>query len=497
MASTSTSNSINPSVTSSSSIDVASIVSGLMSVANRPLTTLQNSVAKNQAIISDMGVLKSKISTFQTNLSAFESPSSYNTSSATSSNTNVLQVSARNGAISGTYNLNVIQVAQPSSISITNFTDTTAANININSPSPFSFSIGGNTYSVDGKKNGLSNSSVPELTGSASLTQLNDWINSVSGNNSAGVNSSIVQTGNNQFALVLNGANTGTGQAIAISNIDGASISDSGTPGISSNSTGGMNLQLTVNKVAQDANFSVNNLSITRSSNTISDVISGVTLNLVSSATGANTASVTVGAGADNSNQIINNLITSYNDLISQYKSMTAKSTTNPSSNGTFANDPGMLSFIGTMKVYISKGVLNSNNTVQSLSNMGIDLQSDGTLKFNSTSFANAQSDGLLTKLAAGVKVGGSISNTNNLSKEISNILNPLTGLIDNTVSSQKTVINNLLSKKADMQTRLNQLQISYTHQYSTLNTLLYNLSQTSSQLTSSLAAITNINSGK
>jgi flagellar hook-associated protein 2 len=497
MASTSTANSINPSVTSTSSIDVASIVSGLMTVANKPLTVLQNSISKNQTIISDMGVLKSKISAFQNNLSTFENPSSYNTSSATSSNTNVVQVSAQNGAISGSYNFNLTQVAQSSSISATNFTDTATADINIDIPSPFSFSIGGNTFSVDGKKNGSSNSSTPTLTGPVSLSQLNDWINSVSVNNSVGVNSNIVQTGGGQYALVLNGVNTGADQAISINNLDGASITDSGTPGTSSTSTGGLNLQLTVNKVAQNAIFSINNLSVTRSSNNISDVISGVTLNLLTNLNGSSNALITVGPGTDNSSSIINGLITSYNDVISQYKSMTASSTTNPASNGTFANDPGMLGFIGVMKAYISSGVLTSNNTVMSLSNMGIDLQSDGSLKFNSTNFANAQSGGLLATLAAGVKVGGSVSNSNSLSNEISTVLNPLTGFIDSTVSSEQEVINNLLLKQTNMQTRLDQLQASYTQQYSTLNTLLYNLSQTSSQLTSSLAAITNINSGK
>jgi flagellar capping protein FliD len=48
-----------------------------------------------------------------------------------------------------------------------------------------------------------------------------------------------------------------------------------------------------------------------------------------------------------------------------------------------------------------------------------------------------------------------------------------------------------MTKKQTSLQSRLNQVQADYTKQYSQLNTLLFNLSQTSSQLTSAIAGLT------
>ena len=491
---TATTNTLNPSVTSSSSIDVASIVSGLMSIANQPLTNLQNKVAQDQAIISDMGTLKSKMSSFQSDLTAFESPSSYSTAIATSTNTNAISASVTNAssAAMGTYNVSVSQVAQSSSIAVTGFADTTTANI---TTAPLTISIGGTIYSSDGTQPPSNNGKVPVLTSPANLTQINQWLNTVSTNYGLGVNSNIIQTSTGQYALVVNGTSTGTTHAVSIGGLNGGGITDPASP--PTTTSGGLTFSL--NKSAQDAIFTVNNLQVDRASNTVSDVIPGVTFSVLSSATGANTSTVTVGQGTDNSSTMINNLITSYNAVIGQYQSMTAisSSTNSTSPNGTFANDPGMLSFINDMKNYIAQGVLTADNKIVSLSTMGIDLQTDGTMKFNATNFATAQSNGLLATLNAGVKIGGSVSNTASLSNEVTTILAPTTGFIDTTVTSENTSISNIQTQETSLQAQLAALQASYTQQYSTLNTLLYTLSQTSSQLTSSLGALTNINSGK
>jgi flagellar capping protein FliD len=53
-----------------------------------------------------------------------------------------------------------------------------------------------------------------------------------------------------------------------------------------------------------------------------------------------------------------------------------------------------------------------------------------------------------------------------------------------------------MTSKQTSLQNKLDRVQADYTQQYSQLNALLFNLSQTSSQLTSSIAGLTS-NYGK
>jgi len=143
----------------------------------------------------------------------------------------------------------------------------------------------------------------------------------------------------------------------------------------------------------------------------------------------------------------------------------------------------------------MSQGFLTSTNKVVSLNSVGMDMQLDGTLKFNSTKFATGQTDGSIAYLSSGVTVGGAVGSTNNLYASLSTVVNPA-GILDNLVTTQKTKVTYMTSKQTSLQNKLDRVQADYTQQYSQLNALLFNLSQTSSQLTSSIAGLTS-NYGK
>lgn len=165
--------------------------------------------------------------------------------------------------------------------------------------------------------------------------------------------------------------------------------------------------------LAQDAAFTMNGTSFTRSTNSISDVITGVTLNLVKESGTAQV--INVARGADGSQKTITDLITAYNDLIATYKTMTANANNSTSSKvGTFANSPTTLSFINDIKskfaigaTYGSADPVTGKFSTLSMNAMGMDLQLDGTIKFNAAAYSLASSKGLQDILAAGVRVGG------------------------------------------------------------------------------------------
>ncbi len=101
---------------STTSIDVASIVEQLMKVENKPLDALTSKIDQQKLVISDLGVIKSKVAAFQDALKDFENPLSYNTVSANSSNTKVLTASGSNGALLGNYSVDVNAVASADTI---------------------------------------------------------------------------------------------------------------------------------------------------------------------------------------------------------------------------------------------------------------------------------------------------------------------------------------------------------------------------------------------
>ena len=498
------------SSTSTASIDVASIVTQLMTVANKPLDSVKSQIAKENLAISDLGTLKSKLATFRDALTTFQTPGTYNTVSASSNNTTVATASALSGTTPGRYNLTINQTAEASNISVAGFTTATDV-LTLDATNGFTLTLAGKTYHSNQT---YSSTTTPATTGgtlsaisstTSTLTDLKSWINAVGTNFAAPVGSSVIQTSTGAYSLVVNGTATGVANTVSFSGLNGSSISTA-VSGVDSSLIGAPvitnanSLTISSNTNARDAKLTVNGLAIQRSSNAINDVVTGLTLNLQSPVLPGGTAQsalITVGAGTDTSSTTINSLITAYNDVISQYKSMTLNTTNGgtASTAGSYGNAPGMLSFISNFKQMMSQGFLTSTNKVVSLTNIGIDMQLDGTLKFNSTKFATGQTDGSIAYLSSGVSVGGAVGSSNNLSRSLSTVVNPA-GILDNLVTTEKTKITYLTSKQTSLQTHLDQVQADYTQQYSQLNTLLFNLNQTSSQLTSAIAGLTS-NYGK
>jgi len=179
---------------------------------------------------------------------------------------------------------------------------------------------------------------------------------------------------------------------------------------------------------------SVNGVSYTRSSNTITDIISNATIKLVGSAVNSKTplsSTVELAKGTDNSSTTIQGLITAYNDVINLYKTLTQ----NPSlttTAGSLSTDKSLLSFISDFKQRFSDGVTYAESSKMSFNEMGISMQIDGTLKFDSIKYTIASTNGLQEKLRSGAIVGKR-SATDTLKSSINEVLK-FKGTIDTNV---------------------------------------------------------------
>jgi flagellar hook-associated protein 2 len=457
MAVSSTSNS------ATTSIDVASIVEELMKVENKPLDSLTSKIDKQKLIISDLGAIKSKVATLQDALNEFESPLSYNTVSANSSNPKVLTASGSNGALLGNYSIDVNAVASADSYNISGYASANAP-VYVNN---FRLVVGGESYTWT-------------PSSATTLTSLVNWINSLD----ADVYARVVQTtSDSNYSLQIFGTKTGVDNAVTFSGL----YSDAG------NLTAISSSDVDISQSA-DAEFSVNGVTFQRSSNSITGVIDGVTLNLISPSAAGESEVINVTRGADNSEPVIKKLIEAYNDLMSTYKSMTANSM-NSEKPGTFANNPMMLSFINEIKAKFSIGASYGSEMDQviSLSSIGVDIQRDGTMKFNALNYFDAQADGLNNKLSEGIKVGY-LGSTNNLTKYLNDLIGKTgnSGSLATLITSENSQMSDLNKRQLTLKDRLAGVQNNLIIQYSALNALLYQLSQTNNALTSALDAISN-----
>ena len=135
------------------------------------------------------------------------------------------------------------------------------------------------------------------------------------------------------------------------------------------------------------------------------------------------------------------------------------------------------------------------NPYILSLSELGLDIQLDGTLSFNTTEYQSAIAAGLRNKLLQGARIGYN-NNTDTLDAFIT-AQSGAVGAIALEIQAENASILALQKEQTSMQDRLSKIQDSYIAQYSGLNALLYQLNSTSANLASSLTALTNMAAGK
>jgi flagellar hook-associated protein 2 len=232
-----------------------------------------------------------------------------------------------------------------------------------------------------------------------SLTSIANKINTAG---IAGVNASVVTTtdpasGANRVQLQITGAST-------------PSFTDSNNIltnlGVLQNSFS--------NQVAagKDAGFIIDGLSATRSSNTLTDVISGVTINLLKD-TGAPTASITISADTDTIKQNIKTFINQYNQLVSAVNNL-ASYDPQSQATGPLFGDVTVQNVVNSVTDILTGAVTGLTGSNTMLSQIGITLDSTGTLNLNESDLDAALSSNLqgVARIfqAAGVAADSGIS---------------------------------------------------------------------------------------
>ncbi len=209
-----------------------------------------------------------------------------------------------------------------------------------------------------------------EYDETTTLEGLKDLINKEAGDS---VSATIVQVADGDFRLFLNAKESGTGQDI--------SITDNSTGGSTLNTaltTGMTNVQDAV-----DAQFKYNGQTITRSSNVVSDLLSGVTITLKE----AGTTNISVEQDRENIASKVENFISKYNSALYQLNQDT-KSSEKVEERGVFSGE----STIKNMKSDLINMLGEVGEGVGRLQDYGIEVNDDGSLKLD-TSKLNSMLD--------------------------------------------------------------------------------------------------------
>jgi flagellar hook-associated protein 2 len=356
-----------------SGIDTASLVTSLVGAAySDKESQLQTKTDANTAKISTLATLTSGIDSFASALQQLVAGGTLN-SQPSSSNTNILTASAQSGTSLGSLSaqLEVRQIATAQSIASTAFTGGAGTAVGTGSLT-LTTAAGSFNVAIDSTNN--------------SLTGLANAINAFnSGTTPSGVTASVI-TDSSGSRLVLKGA-TGAANAFTVSANSDASPDLTRFTFTNPATTGSVMGQA---QAAQDAIVRIDGVDTTHSSNKITDLIQGVTLNLVSAQVGT-TVSLGVTRPTDAISQAVNDFVSAYNTL----KGEVQTAVTPASSDGTTAAGPLYgNSAINQMKTMLSKITSTALSSYpsgpQTLAEIGVSTGLDGTLSVDSTKLSAA-----------------------------------------------------------------------------------------------------------
>lgn len=273
-----------------------------------------------------------------------------------------------------------------------------------------------------------------DYTAGTTLKELKDLINDVAG---AKVDATIVQVGSADFRLFISSVDTGSTQDITIT--DNTGTIDSRI------STG-----LTAVQTGLDANFTFNGQAITRSSNNISDLITGLDITLKE--TGVSNVSVT--QDRDNIMKKIDSFIEKYNSAISELGRLT-KQSMDSEERGIFSGESTIKSMLRELENMFSV----VGGGVGTMSDYGFDMDENGKLSIDK--------DVLNTKLdenSANVEAffsGGTFTNPDLSTTTVTGIFGEMSTMVgaytdyNATLDQYKDFINDSISALEDRKTTM------------------------------------------
>jgi flagellar hook-associated protein 2 len=358
--STSSSSSVASSIANTlgagSGIDTATLVSQLVSASYDPkIATVKAKQDANTAQISGIGQASSAVSGFASALSSLISGGTLFTQ-PNSSDTSVLTATAKAGARIGSLStqIEVRQLAQGQSLNSGYLANVGTA-------------VGKGTLTIT---MGSQSFDVTITDSNNTLTGLARAIN----NANSGVTASTVEDATGARLVLKGGTGTIHAFSVAASADSDASLKQFAYDPAANPAT---TTQMTVAQAAQDAILKQDGVTVTRSTNSISDLVDGVTLNLNAAKVGS-PVTLTATQPTDAIKQAVTDFVDTYNALKATIDALVAPATST-SAAGALRGDPGIRSLQSQLS-HLTSAVLASGGSVSTLAEIGVSTQRDGTL---------------------------------------------------------------------------------------------------------------------
>jgi flagellar hook-associated protein 2 len=253
---------------------------------------------------------------------------------------------------------------------------------------------------------------------------------------------------------------------------------------ISSNTTG---LSFTKTAAAANASLTVDGLSISSATNTVTGVLSGVTLNLLTASPGS-PISLKVAPDFARVTQAVTDFVTAYNSVIS---SINQQFIFNPASGkaGTLSGN-GDLRALQTQLLGEATYSVSDNNGITGLASLGVNLSNDGTLTVDNAKLSDTLANHFPDVQNFFQAASGKTGFAQKLSVDLQNLTNPTQGLLNVAITQNRNDQKGIQSSIHDLEDRLAVRRQQLTAQYSRVDATLRSFPLLLAQITGQLDSL-------
>jgi flagellar hook-associated protein 2 len=357
-----------------SGLNVTQIVDALIDAERVPRETQINKrIDERNVSISALGEVKTEVKTFKDNLEFLETTNTNGLVVGSSDEAVGIEANGKIAVQPFTHSFEVTQLATKHTLAFSGFADTTSTTGVTDLTIDFGSWAAGPTFTPR-SGNTTVNLSIP--AGTDSLADLSNIIN----NADIGISANVIRVGDGNFALTLVGEEGEENQIRITAENTGVRV-DALSYDPETNSADSSNQII----AGTDAEMYIDGVFVSRDSNTVDDLINGVSISLNKVST--NVATVSAQYDKSVAQETLRLFVEEMNFMLEKLNEVTYRGTAGSDDAGPLAGDPLMRSYLNTLKSMTVKPIKGFQSDPVYLSNFGVMTERDGTLSINAARF--------------------------------------------------------------------------------------------------------------
>lgn len=444
-----------------SGMDINSMVGALLNAEMAPKAAQLDRMDKSaEAKFSALGTLQGAVSKFQTTLKDLNKLSLYDNRKATSSNKDTLGISAEKNALAGKYSVEVEQLATGSRMA------------SYALPSDFKAAADGTIEIGLGSGDGYEQLASVSIASGSSMLEVRDALNEQLKDKGVTVNI-INNPADNTSQLVFTSDKSGDGNSIAIGGTGGGTDFTSGA---------------TYLQEAQNAKYSIDGLKLESATNTVKDAIPDVEFTIKATTEENKPVTVTVGEDTAGVKDQLKKFVEAYNELMDTTKSLTRVTRVGEDKapvTGGLVGDATVRNLVNGVRAELSNPSPGAGG-MRALTDLGIALDRDGKLVIDDKKLDAALENNF-------DQVGGFLTGEGGLMTRLEGRIDAFAGkegIIGTRQKSIEAQRSDITKQKERMNAKAAQVEARLFKQFNAMDSLVGQLSQTSSNLASTLASL-------